>query len=738
MKYFRFNIRISGLLLLLVILFPVAVTAQSGNEKKADEFYADLAYSKAAEFYEKLFREDSSNQKYIQRLAYSYSKMLNYEKALQFYSLLVQQEIKLPQDYYEYAQLLRILGKIEDSKTWLEKYIVISPGDQRAIKQLEGVNQLLSIKANMQNISYSNMQGNTRFIDMCPAYFEDRIVYSSAKDSFSMVRNNFEWNNQPFLDLYVTKPASQEIQRNENKLSAALNSRFHEGPVCFTSDFKTIYFTRNSIIDGKVRKTSEGINNLKIFIASNNGREWGNIRGLAFNSNDYSVGHPALSPDNQTLYFVSDMPGGLGETDIYKSEFVNGRWSKPLNLGESINTKGKEMFPFIDENGFLYFSSNGHPGFGGLDVYAAKREDNGNYLIINVGPPLNSDHDDFGYVVNADSLTGFITSNRPGGKGEDDIYSFKVNKIDLKVTSYDDQTKELMPGSRIALMGTDGRVLDSKVSDSKGVASFEVNPGDKYQLLAENNSYLSEAKEVQVKGSAFGFMHEEDIFLKRGFPFLTIEVIDKASGLIIPNAIVDISEGKYDESELEDNNGVIRMKMNENQEYTFYATSEEYFENTVKFSSVGKPAGDYALTIELEKIEAGKQFTLDDLYYDLNKFNIRPDAEIVLDKLLKILVDNPDIKIEIGSHTDSRGTAEANMLLSQNRSESVVAYLVGKGIARNRLVPKGYGETQLINQCADGVECPEVDHQANRRTVIEILNQDIRRVKRGSKNVYYF
>lgn len=738
MKYFKHNSSISAVLLLLFILLSGISKAQTAIDKKADEFYNNFAYSKAAEAYEKLYRDDSKNANYIQRLAYSYNKMLNYEKAAHYYALLVQSDIKQPQDLYDYAQLLRIAGKVEDSKTWLEKYIVLAPGDQRAIRQLEGINQLLSIKTNMQNITFENLPGNTRFIDMCPAYFEDRLVYSSAKDSFSMVRNNFEWNNQPFLDMYITKAGSLEIKKNDNKLSAALNSRFHEGPVCFTSDFKTIYFTRNSVIDGKVKKTSEGVNNLKIFIADYNGRDYTNIRGLAFNSNNYSVGHPALSPDNKTLYFVSDMPGGLGETDIYKSVFENGKWGKPVNLGESINTKGKEMFPFVDSNGFLYFSSNGMPGIGGLDVFAAKQDETGNYLVINVGVPLNSDHDDFGYVVKADSLTGYITSNRPGGKGEDDIYSFKVNKIDLQVTCIDDQTKEVMPGSKIVLMGIDGRVLDSKVADSKGIGNFVVSPGDRYQLLAENNSYLSETREIQAKGSAFGFRHEETVFLKRGFPYLTIEVIDKETGLIIPNAIVDISEGKYDENELEDNNGVIRMKMNENTDYTFYATSEEYFENTVKFSSVGKPAGDYSLTIELEKIAAGKQFTLDDLYYDLNKYNIRPDAALVLDKLLKILVDNPDIRIEIGSHTDSRGSAEANMILSQNRSESVVNYLVGKGIARNRLVPKGYGETQLINHCADGVECPEVDHQANRRTVIEILNQDIRRVKRGSKNIYYF
>jgi len=245
-------------------------------------------------------------------------------------------------------------------------------------------------------------------------------------------------------------------------------------------------------------------------------------------------------------------------------------------------------------------------------------------------------------------------------------------------------------------------------------------------------------EDIQIKGSLFDFMQQEDIYLKQANQYLTIEVIDKESGLIIPKALVDISEGKYDEAELEDNNGIIKMKLNESTNYTFYATAEEYFDKTAKFSSVGKGPGEYSLTIELDKLSTGKQITLDDLYYDLDKYNIRPDAAIVLDKLAKILADNPEVRIEIGSHTDSRATAEYNLKLSQNRSESVVAYLISKGIAKSRLVAKGYGETQLVNQCADGVVCPEVDHQANRRTVIEILNSEIRRVKRGTKNVYYF
>ena len=724
--------------ILATLVLPVNTSAQSNTERKADVFFENFAYSKAAEIYEVLHQEDSGNAKYIRQLAYSYDKMSNYPKALDYYTLLVQLDEHKPEDLYEYAQLLRIAGRIEESKTWLEKYIVILPGDQRAIKQLESINQLIKLKTNLGNITVVNFEGNSRYTDMCPTYFENRVVYSSARDSFSMVRNKFEWNDQPFLDLYVTGSDSGQILNNDKKFSSELNSRFHEGPVCFTSDFKTIYFTRNNFLKGKVTRTPEGVNNLKIFIADLVGKEWKNIRELPFNSDNYSVGHPALSADNKTLYFVSDMPGGFGETDIYKSEWIGGRWGKPLNLGESINTRGKEMFPYVDKDGFLYFSSNGQPGIGGLDIFAAKQEENGNFLVVKLGAPLNSQYDDFGFVINPELLTGFFTSNRPGGKGDDDNYNFKVNKIDLNVVSYDGHSKKILPGTSISLIGGDGKVVESKIVDADGVADFSVKPGDKFQLLAENKTFIPEKKEVNIKRTLFDIHQKEDVFLLRGNPYLTVEIIDKETGLIVPNVIVDISEGKYDESELEDNNGVIRMKMEKSTNYRFYATSPEYFENTVDYSSEGKEPGEYALTIELEKIKAGKQFVLDDLYYDLNKYNIRADAALVLDKLVKILVDNPDVRIEIGSHTDSRGTAESNMTLSQRRSESVMAYLESKGIVASRLVAKGYGESQLINKCADGVECPEIDHQANRRTVIEILNPNIRKVKRGSKNVYYF
>jgi outer membrane protein OmpA-like peptidoglycan-associated protein len=738
MKSIRLKITIPIAIFLAVLILPASSFAQSYNEKKADGFFAEYAYSKAAELYEVLHRDEPGNPKFIQQLAYSYDKMADYTNALKYYTLLVQVPECKPQDFYEYAQLLRIAGRVEESKTWLEKYIVVLPGDQRAIKQLESINQLLKLKTNIQSISIKDLDGNSRYTDMCPTFYKDLVVYSSAKDSFSMVRNKFEWNDQPFLDLYVSKPGKDQVSRDDEKFSSELNSRLHEGPVCFTNDFGTIYFTRNNFLNGKLNRTAEGVNNLKIFIADQVGKEWKNIRELPFNSDAYSVGHPALSPDNKTLYFVSDMSGGFGETDIYKSDWVGGKWGKPLNLGISINTRGKEMFPFVDKLGILYFASNGQPGIGGLDVFAAKQEENGNYLVVNLGSPLNSQQDDFGFVLNTDSLAGYFTSNRPGGKGGDDNYSFKVDKINLNVIAYDLHSKEILPGTKVVLMGDDGKVLESKTADQDGTTDFSVTPGAKYQLLAEDKTHVAETKPIAIQSNLFDFRQNEDIFLKRTEPYLTIEVIDKESGLLIPNAIVDISEGKYNQDELEDNSGVLRLKLFPSMNYTFYATSEEYFDNTVTFSSVGKEPGEYSITIELEKIAAGKQFVLDDLYYDLNKFNIRPDAALVLDKLVKILVDNPEVRIEIGSHTDSRGTADANMILSQKRSESVMSYLESKGIAANRLVAKGYGETQLINKCADGVECSEADHQANRRTVIEILNPNIRKVKRGAKNIYYF
>ena len=424
------------------------------------------------------------------------------------------------------------------------------------------------------------------------------------------------------------------------------------------------------------------------------------------------------------------MPGGFGETDIYKSEWKNGAWGKPRNLGESINTKGKEMFPYVDKEGILYFASDGQPGIGGLDIFAAKEDVDGKYLVVNMGSPINSQYDDFGFVIDKDSLSGYFSSNRLGGKGEDDNYSFKVNKIDLRVINYDENTKKVIPGSKISLVSNEGNVLDSKIADQDGTVEFGIQPRAKYQLLAESESYISEKKEVQIHIAAIDFRQQEELFLKRNFPYLTITVIDKQTGQVIPNAVVNISEGKAVSTELKDKKGVFRTMIGDSTDISVNATAVNYLGKTSKYSSRGNGSGEYTMTIELEKNSVGNQFVVEDLYYDLDKYNIRPDAAVVLDRLVKILVENPGVRIEIGSHTDSRASARYNQKLSRQRSASVLAYLIGRGIAPNRLLAKGYGKTQLVNRCSDGVECTEAEHQANRRTVIKILKV---RVKKGNR-----
>lgn len=710
--------------ILLMALWPASLPAQSWIEKRADMLYENLSYSKAANAYESLYQRHPQNGKYIQRLAYCYEKMLNYKKALLYYSYLVQTDQCTLSDYYEYSQLLRIDGDMEASRVWLDKYLQLAPDDKRAISQYNQLNDLISIRDKIKNIEIREVKGNTYFSDMCPAFYNDQLVFSSARDSFSMVKNEFKWSGQPFLRLFETAADPQADFTHTSHFSKKLDTRVHEGPVCFSSDYKTIYFTRNST-SGAVNKKSPGrINNLKIFISTFNGKAWSEPVDFPYNSNLYSVGHPALSSDNKTLYFISDMQGGFGATDIYKSELVNGQWLKPENLGPTINTEGKEMFPSIDKEGTLYFSSDGRPGLGCLDIYAARTDDQGKYMIAYFGSPLNSRYDDFGFIANLESSSGYFTSNRPGGAGDDDIYSFKVNGIELLVTSKMERDGKIMPNTKIYLKGADGQIITSATTGQDGLAEFSIKPGQQYQIYAENAGYGSETMPVVISRPLFGLEHKAELLLRHTSPFLTLKVIDHESGEIIPLAIVDVLEGEYDESSLDNGNGIVRMKLNNSTDYVFNVTAEGYIPNPIKYSSVDKEPGDYSLTVEMDKLSKGKLFTLKNLYYDLNKADIRPDAALVLDEMVRMLHENPDVHLAIGSHTDSRADADYNYNLSLRRSESVVAYLIGKGISSDRLVAKGFGESQLINKCADGVNCPEQEHQANRRTVLEVLDKD--------------
>ncbi len=711
------------ILLFVIFLSSSQSYAQlfSIKERKADKLYKCLNYSNAVLLYEELYQIDSSNVKYTERIASCYNKMLKYDRAYYYYSILAKENKLKPINYLDYARLLQINGYDAESKLWFIEYYK-TVGSKFFLKS-DSTKDTVFQKRIEAFITVKNMEGNSMVTDMCPAIYMNRLVYSSARGKPNNKHwNNYFWNGEPFLDVYITGENTEQIGASDEKLSPLLNSMYNEGSVCFSSDFKTIFFTRNNYFEGKVRTTPDGTNNLKIFIADFDGYECKNIRNFPFNSDNYSVGHPTLSPDNRTLFFVSDMPGGFGGTDIYRSEVVNSTFSEPVNLGAGINTWGMEMFPTTDKYGNLYFSTNGREGVGGLDIFGARMDKKGNYKVVPIVSPINSTYDDFEFALQPDSLEGYFSSNRPGGKGEDDIYSFKVNKVELLVTVYDEETKQILPKSKVTLLAENGKVIQTQIANEKGKASFLVSPDLKCQLMVEANLYLSATTKIQIKASLIDLLQKKDIYLKRGFSYLTVRSVDRRSGEIIQNSKIDITKGKYNPMDVYQKDGVLRMKLQSSAKYSFYSYAKGFIPNTVKYASKNLLPGEYELTIELDTIKVGRHFEIEDLFYDFGKYNIRPDAALILDKLVLILKENPQIRVEIGSHTDSRASFSYNQRLSENRSKSVVAYLVSKGIRRDRLVPRGYGESQLVNKCKDGVKCTEEQHQANRRTVITILN----------------
>ncbi len=430
------------------------------------------------------------------------------------------------------------------------------------------------------------------------------------------------------------------------------NKGYHDGPATLNKDFTEIFLNRTYEHKDNGKKDNKKIKThlLKIFYAKRENGKWGKLKPFFLNSDEFSVGHPALSPDGKTLYFVSDMKGGLGGTDIYFCTRDGGKWSKPKNLGPVVNTFGNEMFPFVADNGDLYFASDGHPGFGGLDIFVSRMV-NGKWTTPkNLGLPINSSYDDFGYVEYKNTGKGLFCSNRPGGKGADDIYCFKripVEQPKLPVVMTppptvsgcvkDKTTREPVPGATVFLLDNEtGKVLIIK-ANSNGCFKTPVKKGTQYLVKAMQNGYIADC-----------------------LPF-SFDATRTQTDLSIPRDLL------------------------------------------------------------LDKLAVNRKFKLENIYYDFDKWNIRKDAEPSLNNLVMIMKENA-ITVELGSHTDSRGTDDYNNRLSQRRAESAVQYIVSAGIDPSRITAHGYGKTQLVNKCKTGVPCTEEEHQANRRTEFKVLS----------------
>lgn len=633
---------------------------------KANEQAAVYNYSVAKELYENAYAKKPTVDA-ARGVAESYRHMKNYVWAESWYSKVVANKEHVPEDEYRYAEVLIANSKYSEAMNMLQQYKTKKPDDITAQKMYEGCALAGDRLQNPVKGSLSNMAAfNSKNSDWGLVQYKGKFIFSSddSKDSIGHIpgystknvrKNVYGWTGAGYLHLYESN-GKDTIKT----LLKDVNGDYHTASPSFTADGKTMYYAVTSYVKksrsflGKEEPYTMNVQ-IKCREWDESKQAWGQEKDFPYNSGlNYSVGDPFISADGNTLYFVSDKENGSGGTDIYYSQKdVSGKWGEPINMGGEINTAGNERTPFIDSDGNFYYSSDGMAGMGGLDIYKAVRRQNGGWLVTNMGSPINTAQDDFAPYL-SDAQTLYFASDRPGGKGYDDIYKFDITKIlhfSLTGNVFNKDTKRPISDAVVTLVNQTTGVEIKNVTNSRGAFSFGLDESNDYAIKVVKTDYANLREEnLTTKGLTESETIHRDLYLLQ----VATSGVDTSTGVVTHDP---------------------------------------------------------------------KAVKLENIYYDLDKWNIRPDAKPELDKLVQLLKDNPTWKVELGSHTDSRANDAYNLKLSQRRAESVVSYLVQKGIDKKRLTAKGYGETQPVNGCVNGVKCTEAEYQMNRRTEFKVLEQ---------------
>jgi len=729
-------IRLAVLLLgfSLFCFVPNDTSAQQFRLNKANRKYEQFQFRKALDIYHKVLDKYEGNSKATIRIADIHRRLGNYEKQAEWYAKVVELDEAQPIHYYYSAQALRSQEEYSKARKYYQKYAELVPDDSRGIRLADACDDISVFYSDSARYNTHQLSINSPKPDFSPAFYEQNsIVFASGRSNKAIALKD-AWSNASFLDLYQSE--KQGSFTDPERLKGEVNTRFHEGPLVFTDSFRKMYFTRNAYIDASKKPSDEGIVSLNIFHAQQKNGKWKDVKGVHFNSNQHSVGHPALTPDGDTMYFASDRKGGQGGLDIWRVSKTDSGWGQPVNLGGKINTKGNEHFPFYHPSGKLYYASDALPGLGGLDIYRAEKQKDGFSFPHNMGYPINSTMDDFGLILQDDEKSGYFSSNREGGSGDDDIYSFNVSGVILKGLVYDKDTEEPISLADVELI-QDGDTIGGKPTDDEGRFRFQLVRGEEYKVAASKNYYTSNTKTIDTKKPDSNVIQVDIPLQKEGDINLAGKVVDANSGESLENVNVSLQNRTDEDTStlITAADGKFSFPLDWDKEYNLMGEKPRYFlQEPVNIRTIGLEKPQTIDTIiEMYKLEPETVIELENIYFDLDKWNIRPDARAVLDKLVDLMEKYPAMTIQMRSHTDSRATDTYNKWLSFKRAESSAKYVISQGIDPSRIRAKGFGETQLVNECKDGVKCSEEKHQQNRRTEFKVIEPPKENVKIESR-----
>ena len=679
---------------------------EGGKEKKAKAAYEDFSYSKSIDKYEELGANTVEQKR---NLANSYWRTNELEQAETVYSEIVTTDGFTAYDLYNYASVLRENKKYTMSDEWMKKFSEMNVSDSRGKMHAAKPGAYEQLQKDKGQFKIKNLDINSEQQDFGATYYKSQVVFASSREGTKSILRRWNWNELPFLDTYVADIAAHDLS-NLQHFHKKINKKYHEGPVAFNKAGDMMIFTRNNYKE----KSLDGVTRLMMFSSKMVEGKWSKPVALPYNSAAYSVGHASISEDGKMLYFSSDMPGGKGGADIYKAVInEDGSFGEAINMGDAVNTEGNEMFPFIHpSNEILFFSSNGHVGLGGLDVFVAQiKEDKSIGKILNAGAPLNSSRDDFAFVLGADGKQGYFSSNREGGKGDDDIYSLEMTKDftfgkTIKGVAKD-KDGNILAGVDVQLFDDAGEPVEKVTTTENGEYSFLV-PADKDWSLGGNKEKYFPGKNTTST------LTDEDVVIAdlelEKDPGLSLYAIvtDKSTKAPIDSVHIKLTDnmtGTVEEYWTPSTGDFLKplkdKKLNDRGSYNLVIEKDGYLGKTVTYNTEFDREGKYevhsALDLTLEPIKVGadlsKIIDINPIYFDLSKYNIRKDAAIELDKIVKVMNENPKMEIELGSHTDSRGSDAANLSLSDKRAKASAQYVKERITNPERINGKGYGES---------------------------------------------